>query len=109
MRETTKVLVNPFKKGEKVVVPAGATFTSTNPQMVGKQTSKRKVTNEVEVVFEPYAKARFIGSRGTSIVSVTPPRIYCAGTGGYWKEITVTEEMILLNGKTVEYKEVRIS
>jgi len=107
MRETAKVLVNPFAKGEKVIVPAGAKFTTTRPNVVGTQATKRKGTNEVECVFNSYAKMRLSGISG-SVTTVTPPSIYCAGAGGYWKDIVVTEEMILLNGKTVEYKEVRV-
>lgn len=106
MRETAKVLVNPFTKGEKVIVPAGSKFGTTHPRLVGTQETKRKVTNEVEISFDSYAKMRMAGT-GT-VTTVRPPSIYCAGTGGYWKDIVVTEEMILLNGKTVEYKEVRV-
>jgi hypothetical protein len=106
MHETAKVLVNPFKKGDKVTVPAGSQFTTTNPKVHGTQVTKRKVVNEVELDFKSYAKYRMVG-RG-SVVSVSPPSIYCAGSGSYWKDIVVTEEMILLNGKTVEYAEVRV-
>lgn len=106
MRETANVLVNPFTKGEKVIIPAGAKFTTTHPRLVGTQETKRKVTNEVECVFSSYAKMRLTG-RG-SVTSVRPPSIYCAGTGGYWKDIVITEEIIRLNGKTPEYQEVRV-
>lgn len=105
MSEKVDVLVNPFSKGEKVVVPAGATFTTTAPKVLGRQKTKRKTVNTVEIIFESHHQSRLTGHGPVSWI--VPPRIYCAGAGGYWKEITITEEIIRLNGKAVEYKSVK--
>ena len=103
---TRQVLVNPFKAGESIMIPAGVTFTSTAPTLKGRQTVKRghKVTvqDSIPVKVQPRKS-----EKGSNFL-VRPARIRAKGSGGYWKDITLTESIIKLNGKAPSYENVSL-
>lgn len=103
-KDVRQVLVNPFKAGESVMIPAGVTFTSTAPTLKGRQVVKRghKVTvaDSVPVRVQPRNS-----EKGSNFL-VRPPRIRAKGSGGYWKDITLTEAIVKLNGKPLSYENI---
>ena len=100
--ETREVLANPFKVGESIIVPAGTVFTSTAPTLKGRQKVKRahKVTISETV---PAQLAPRNSEKGSKVL-VRPLRVRVKSSGGYWKDITLNEKIVKLNGKTPEYE-----
>lgn len=94
MRGTVELLVNPFTKGETITIPAGAEYVSMAPNVNGMKTTKRSSTIVVHRINEAY----------TFDEQVHHADVVTAGAGGYWKHITLTEEILKANGKTPEYK-----
>jgi hypothetical protein len=43
-----------------------------------------------------------------SKVLVRPLRIRAKGSGGYWKDINITEKIVKLNGKTPTYETLEL-
>jgi hypothetical protein len=99
-----QVLVNPFKAGDTVVIPAGVTYTSTAPTAKGRQVAKRG--HKVTVSDLIPAKVQPRKSETGSNILVRPPRIRAKGSGGYWKDITLNEKIVKLNGKTPSYETI---
>lgn len=99
--ETREVLVNPFKVGETVTIPTGTIYTSTNPELKGRQKTKRAETVVVDETF-PASLVRTQSQR----VLVQPLRIRATGTDGYTKDINITEKIIRLNGQIPQYEQV---
>ena len=99
-----QVLVNPFKAGESIMIPAGVTFTSTAPTLKGRQVVRRghkvTVSDSIPVKVQPRNS-----EKGSNFL-VRPARIRAKGSGGYWKDITLTESIIKLNGKTLSYENI---
>jgi len=83
---------NPFKKGDSVVIPAGTPYRSMSPSVQGTQYTKRATTIKTEYPSSGYSDAAV----GWLVVAM--PTVRAAGTGGYWKDYTVTPEMIEANG-----------
>jgi hypothetical protein len=100
--ETREVLANPFQIGETIIVPAGTVFTSTAPTLKGRQKVKRahKVTISETV---PAHLAPRNSEKGSKVL-VRPLRVRVKSSGGYWKDITLNEKIVKLNGKTPEYE-----
>lgn len=98
MRGTTKVLVNPFKPKDTITVPKGATYISMNLNLNSTQTTKRASKVSIYSVTQGC----------TYDYDVIQPAIATAGVGGYWKYITLNEEIIRANGFTPEYKELSV-
>lgn len=94
MRGTVELLVNPFTKGETITVPAGAEYVSMAPNVFGLQTTKRATTITIHRANESY----------TFDDQAHMADVVTAGAGGYWKYITLSEEILKANGKTPEYK-----
>jgi hypothetical protein len=86
---------NPFEKGEKIVIPAGTAFTSTDPSIKGLQHTQTKRTYEVHHAHAGYSD----GSVGKLYLS--PPSVTSTGTGGYWKDFIVTPAVVEANGQEV--------
>jgi hypothetical protein len=107
MGNTREVLANPFKVGESVTIPAGTTFTSSNPTQKGRQVAKRghKVTVSDTI---PARIAPRKSEKGSKVL-VRPLRIRAKGSGGYWKDITLTEKLIRVNGKVPTYETISLS
>lgn len=99
--ETREVLVNPFKVGETVTIPAGTIYTSTDPELKGRQKMKRAETVVVDETF-PASLVRTQSQR----VLVQPLRIRTIGPDGYTKDINITEKIIRLNGQIPQYEQV---
>lgn len=103
-KDVRQVLVNPFKAGESIMIPAGVTFTSTAPTLKGRQVVKRghkvTVSDSVPVRVQPRNS-----EKGSNFL-VRPPRIRAKGSGGYWKDITLTEAIVKLNGKPLNYENI---
>ena len=102
--EDISLLTVPFQKGESIVVPAGSEYTTTAPGSLGSFTTKRKQTIVVSHTLRAWPQRHLKGGR--SVLTVLPPKIVFAGAGGYWKEVTVTEELLELKGHTAHYEEV---
>lgn len=100
--ESREVLANPFRKGETVIIPAGAVFTSSAPTLKGRQKVKRAHKVTVAETIPAHLAPR--NSETGSKVLVRPLRIRAKASGGYWKEITLTEKIVKVNGKTPSYE-----
>lgn len=105
--EGRQVLSNPFKAGENIQIPAGVTFTSTAPTAKGRQVVKRGHKVTVQSVIPPRVQPRK-SEKGANFL-VRPSRIRAKGSGGYWKDITLTEEIVRLNGKSLSYETIDAS
>lgn len=101
--ETREVLTNPFQEGEEVSIPAGTTYTSTNPSLKGRLKTKRTQT---VVVAESFPA--FLVRTKTDRVLIRPLRIRTTGSGGYAKDINITEQIVRLNGKIPHYEQVQV-
>jgi hypothetical protein len=99
--ETRKVLVNPFQVGETMMIPAGTIYTSTNPEIKGRQKTKRAETVVVAETF-PASLVRTPSHR----VLVRPQRIRANNHTGYAKDINITEKIVRLNGKLPVYAQL---
>lgn len=84
---------NPFEQGDKVVIPAGTPYTTSEPGKAGVQTTQRAKTI---TVYNSYS-----GSSDAAVgwLTVRMPSIVATGTGGYWKDYSVTPDIIEANGK----------
>ena len=105
--KTRQVLSNPFRIGEQIVIPAGTVFTSTNPAAKGRQLVKR--AHKVTVHDSIPARVQPRKSEKGSQVLIRPVRIRAKGSGGYWKDITLTEKVIRFNGRTVSYENLPVT
>jgi hypothetical protein len=101
---TRQVLTNPFKAGEQITIPSGTVFTSSAPTAKGRQVVKR--SHKVTVVDAIPAKVQPRNSEKGSKVLVRPVRVRAKGSGGYWKDITLTEKIVKLNGKPLNYETI---
>lgn len=100
--ESREVLANPFKPGDTIVIPAGTTYTSTAPTLKGRQKVKRAHTVKVSETLPAHLAPR--NSDKGSKVLVRPLRVRAKASGGYWKDINITEKVVKLNGKTPTYQ-----
>lgn len=89
-----KYLHNPFVKGQKIVIPAGTPFRSMHPSVNGPQRSKTTRTVTVHHVAPSY--------RAASGYDGAAARVTIPGSGGYWKDFEITEEMLTANDQPVE-------
>jgi hypothetical protein len=105
-KETRDVLANPFKVGESIVIPAGTVFTSTAPTLKGRQKVKRAHKVVVSETIPAHLAPR--NSEKGSKVLVRPLRVRVKSSGGYWKDITLNEKIVKLNGKTPAYETLSI-
>lgn len=103
---TREVLTNPFKAGERITIPSGTVFTSTAPTAKGRQVVKR--AHKVTVMDSIPARVQPRNSEKGSKVLVRPVRVRAKGSGGYWKDITLTEKIVRLNGKPLSYETITI-
>lgn len=103
---TRQVLKNPFKPGDTIVIPAGTTFTSTAPTLRGRQTAKR--THKITISETVPATVAPRNSEKGSKVLVRPMRVRAKGSGGYIKDIKLTEKIVRINGKTPEYETITL-
>lgn len=101
--ETREVLMNPFQNGDSVLIPAGTTYTTTDPKMRGRHKTRRAST----VVVDDSFPAFFVRTQSGRIMG-RPLRIRTTGSGGYWKDINITESVVTLNGKTPHYEKVPV-
>lgn len=103
---TREVLGNPFKVGESIVIPAGTVFTSTAPTLKGRQKVKRAHKVTISEAIPAHLAPR--NSEKGSKVLVRPLRVRVKSSGGYWKDITLNEKIVKLNGKTPAYETLSI-
>jgi hypothetical protein len=103
---TRQVLVNPFKEGDVVNIPAGSTFTSAAPTLKGRQKVKRG--HKVTVIGTIPAHVQPRNSETGSKVLIRPARLRAKGSGNYWKDITLTEKILKFNGMNATYETVNV-
>lgn len=114
-----KVLVNPFRKGDTIKIPSGATYTTTKPGVDGRVATKRNQSIEVFLshtgsidryfdVEKSFPESAIAYSSERQNVLVGTPSISFAGTGGYWKDVELTEDIIAFNGLEPEYKVIGV-
>lgn len=103
---TRQVLVNPFKAGDVVNIPAGSVFTSAAPTLKGRQKVKRG--HKVTLVGTIPAHVQPRNSETGSKVLIRPARLRAKGSGNYWKDITLTEKILKFNGLNATYETVNI-
>lgn len=89
-----EVLKNPFRAGESIRIPAGTPFKSTNPSLRGRQKTKRTQTLTVG---QAMPGVRVWTKNGRVLSRL--PRIRTTSSGGYEKDITITDEIVLLNAE----------
>lgn len=94
-----RMLLNPIKRGEKIVIPAGTRYSTTAKE--GSGVTKKKLVIKVADSFEGYTD----GSVGKRFMIT--PQVRYAGSGGYWRAITVTPEILLLNKKAIVEKSTK--
>lgn len=93
-----KPLKNPFRKGQRVVIPAG-----TVVRFKGEETlTERKQTVTMHMGGSGYYD-EVRTTDGWGNVRVRPPVVTWAGTGGYWKDATVDLDVLEANGVEPEY------
>jgi hypothetical protein len=103
---TRQVLVNPFKAGDVVNIPAGSVFTSAAPTLKGRQKVKRG--HKVTLVGTIPAHVQPRNSETGSKVLIRPARLRAKGSGNYWKDITLTEKILKFNGLNATYETVNV-
>lgn len=98
-----KPLVNPFRQGEKVVIPAG-----TVVRFKGEETlTERAQTITVHMQSEGhYDEVRTKDGWGS--FKLRPPTVTWAGSGGYWKDAQVDLDVLVANGKTPAYNDRQV-
>lgn len=89
---------NPFTRGQKVKLPAGTRFKTTSKE--GSGITNRAITITVHFSHEGYTD----GSVGKRFFS--PASISYAGSGGYWREVAITPEILDYNNLPVYETEV---
>lgn len=87
------MLHNPIKAKDEIVIPAGTPYTTTGKE--GKGVTKRATRIKVNHSNGGYTD----GSVGKRFV--VPPQVTAAGTGGYWKNYTVTPDLLERNNLPV--------
>lgn len=87
-----KVLINPFVTGDEVKVPSGR--------------SKNGRTIHVHSTTDHYAYEQL--SFDGSTVEIIPGELIYATGKVKWSKVALTEEIIAMNGKTPEYREIVI-
>lgn len=91
-KRTREVLVNPFRVGDKVTLPAGTPYRTKDPELKGQQRTAHKQTVTVE-----QAVPGFIVRKPTGEVQSRLPRIRTSGSGKYKKNISITNDIIMAN------------
>lgn len=89
----------PFKRGDKVVLPAGTVVRTRGDEKI----LARKQTVTVHMSSDGY-----YGERRTVngwVRTLEPPTVTWAGSGGYWMDARVDEEVLAVNGREPEYDE----
>jgi hypothetical protein len=104
--DTRQILANPFNAGEQITIPSGTIFTSSAPTAKGRQVVKR--AHKVTVFDSIPARVQPRNSETGSKVLVRPVRVRAKGSGGYWKDITLTEKIVRINGKTPTYETISL-
>lgn len=102
--EVREVLTSPFNVGDSVMIPAGTTYTTANPAVRGRHKTKRAITVTVDDVFPA-----FLVRTKTDRILVRPLRIRTTGSGGYAKDINITEQIVRLNGRVPSYEAVPLN
>ena len=87
------MLHNPISKGDTIIIPAGTPFSTTAKGGAG--VTKRATKIKVRFSHPGYLD----GSVGKAFAKV--PTITAAGTGGYWKDFSVTPEVLKANSLPV--------
>ena len=87
---------NPFSRGQVITIPAGTPFTTTHPGRDGVQVTGRKQQVKVHSVNDGYVQRW--DERNIPRGTVHLPEVTWPGTGGYWKDIQVTPELLAANG-----------
>ena len=101
--ESRDILTNPFQPGDRVIIPAGTTYVTANPTIKGRHRSKRAVTVVVEEAYPA-----FLVRTANGRVLSRPPRIRTTGSGGYDKNINITEQIVVMNGNSPVYESVSV-
>lgn len=89
-----EVLENPFRAGDRITIPAGTPFRSNNPSLSGRRKTKRTQTITVE---EAMSGVRVWTKNGRVLSRL--PKVRTTSSGGYEKDISVTDEVVLLNAE----------
>ena len=87
-------LLNPFKVGDEVLIPAGSKFTSTDPRFPGKQRTAYDRTLEVDGVD---------GVKGDTMIY--EPEITHRTISGYYKRVVLSRAILRANNKPIEYRD----
>jgi len=89
-----RMVYNVIKEGEKIIIPAGSRFVSTNAK-IRRGERKRSTTARVEYSGDGYTD----GSVGK--LRVTPPIVRVVGSGGYYETFAVTPALLRANNMPV--------
>lgn len=98
--EVPRPMKTPFKRGDKVVLPAGTVVSSTRGE---DKLLTRKQTVTVHMTYPGY-----YGERRTPdgwVRTLVPPTVTWAGSGGYWMDARVDADVLAANGLEPEYDE----
>lgn len=96
-----RLLTNPFRRGERIVIPKGTPYRTTHPGKDGLHKTGRAATVTLRSVYRSYVDTY---SRGRGEPILVPGTVTTAGTGGYWKDYVVTEDLLVANGHPVTYE-----
>jgi hypothetical protein len=95
-----KPLKNPFRKGQRVVIPAGTVVRFKGEEIL----TERKQTVTVHMSGNGYYdEVRTVDGWGN--FKLRKPTVTWAGAGGYWKDAQVDLDVLEANDKTPEYDE----
>lgn len=90
----------PFKRGDKVVLPAGTVVASTR--------GEDKLLTRKQTVTAHMVNGGYYGERRTKdgwVRTLVPPTVTWAGSGGYWMDARVDADVLAANGLEPEYDE----
>lgn len=90
-RRTENSIVNPFARGQRLIIPAGTPVRTTHPRRRHGYFTKRATTITVARASNGWIDLWNDTKKGRGYVHL--PVITWAGTGGYWCDVKVTPEL----------------
>jgi hypothetical protein len=92
-------IVSPFQRGARVLIPAGTIVQSMNPAHGRFRVAKRTTTITVHMTFDGWIDVFDDYRHGVGYLRL--PTITYPGSGGYWQDVQVTEDLCTANGVPV--------
>lgn len=98
-----KPLLNPFRKGQRIVIPAGTVIRFRGEESL----TERKQSVTVHMQNDGYYD-EVRDKDGWGNFKLRPPTVTWPGSGGYWKDATVDQDVLAANNLEPEYNERQV-